>query len=85
MQCPSLLFTPMNPQDQFSEGGISFEYVRDLHSDLSSAMALSGVFPPSKFAGFECPLSIVLPTSPRLRYVIAIGNVPNAYTKDPRK
>ena len=25
--------------DQFSEGGIGFEYVRDLHSDLSSAMA----------------------------------------------
>jgi len=25
--------------DQFSEGGIGFKYVRDLHSDLSSAMA----------------------------------------------
>jgi hypothetical protein len=31
----------MNPVgDQFSsEGGIGFEYVRDLHSDLSSAVA----------------------------------------------
>ena len=37
MKCPSLL--PWILQDQVSEGGMGFEYVRDLHSDLSSAMA----------------------------------------------
>jgi len=37
MQCPSLLSWTL--QDQFPEGCTGFEYDRDLHSDLSSAMA----------------------------------------------
>ena len=36
MKCSSLL--SWTQQDRFSEGGIGLKYVRDLHSDLSSAM-----------------------------------------------
>jgi len=42
-------------QNQFSEGGIGFEYVRDLHSELSSAMARHSL----KLTGSPLPLRVV--------------------------
>ena len=33
------IFTHINIQDQFSEGGVGYEHIGDLHSDLSPAMA----------------------------------------------